>query len=250
MRTIKNINIKGTIVSNDDKWIYDLFGIDATSPADIQEQLDDAKGDDVTFNINSGGGDVFAGNEIYYLISQYKGNTVADITGIAASIATVICCAADKVRAVPGAQYMIHNVSGGARGDYHAMDKASEILVNANRTISNTYRLKTGMSEKALLKLMDEETWMDVQRASNLNFIDEIIGDNEGVLSARKLYNANSYAYVITDEMREKAMNMRKENDSEQLNNKNNNPHRNGISEEDFLLQKNKLELLKLKNVR
>lgn len=232
-----DVNVRGTIVANDDKWIYDWFGYEATSPRDIAEALQKANGEDVTIIVNSGGGDVFAGNEINYLISQYRGNTTADIVGIAASIATVICCGADRVRATAGAQYMIHNVSGCARGDYHTMDKTSDILQNANRTISNTYRLKTGMSEKELLKLMDQETWLDAVKAKEYGFIDEIIGDN-GVLSKPKsLYNA-SFVNIIPDEVKEKIRNSVKNPDSQEPQ-----------TDSDFLMQKAKLQILRMRGI-
>lgn len=232
-----DVNVRGTIVANDDKWIYDWFGYESTSPKDIAEALQKANGEDVTVIVNSGGGDVFAGNEISYLISQYRGNTTADIVGIAASIATVICCGADRARATAGAQYMIHNVSGGARGDYHTMDKASAILQNANRTISNTYRLKTGMSEKELLKLMDQETWLDAVKAKEYGFIDEIIGDN-GVLSKPKsLYNA-SFVNIIPDEVKEKIRNSIKNPDSQEMQ-----------TDSDFLVQKAKIQILRMRGI-
>lgn len=203
----KNVNVKGTIVQDEDKWIYDFLGIDATSPDDIACALAEANGDDVTFMINSGGGDVFAGNEINYLISQYRGKTQADVVGIAASIATVICCAADVTRMTAGAQYMIHNVSSSAEGDYNAMNKASQILQLANKTISNTYRLKTGLSEKELLKLMNDETWMDAAKAMELGFIDEIIGDEKNTLIGQTLYNASTFANILSDEVKERIRN-------------------------------------------
>ena len=162
---MKIINIKGTIVSNDDKWIYEYLGYDATCPNDIAKELDEAAGDDIVIKINSGGGDVFSGNEIYDLIHSYQGKTTAVITGICASIATVIACAADVVQANPGIQYMIHNVSCAARGDYRDMDHASETLKVANKAISNVYRLKTGMTNEELLNLMNKATWMDVKSA-------------------------------------------------------------------------------------
>lgn len=232
---MKNINIGGTIISNDDKWIYDWFGYESTCPADVANMLESANGDDVTFVVNSGGGDVFAGNEINYRISQYRGHTQADIVGIAASIATIICCGADKVRMAAGAQYMIHNVSGYAQGDYRDMDKSSEILINANRTISNTYRLKTGMSEKELLDLMDKETWMDATRAVELGFVDEIIGEN-GKLSVPKMsiYNAG-YANIIPDEVKEKLRNQIK------------NPDSTNKTEPDFLIHKNKIKIQRMR---
>lgn len=198
---MKNIDVKGTVVSNDDKWIYDFLNFESVSPREISAALEEAAGDEVTLVVNSGGGDVFAGNEINYLISQYGGHTQADIVGIAASIATVICCGADHVRMTAGAQYMIHNVSGSAQGDYNAMDKASGILRNANKTISNAYRLKTGMSEKDLLALMNRETWMDAQKALEYGFVDEVIGD-DGIFGQQKavLYNGACFANIVSED--------------------------------------------------
>ena len=53
-----DIDVNGTIVSSDDAWIYDYFGIENTSPNRIRKALEEAKGEDVTFRVNSGGGDI------------------------------------------------------------------------------------------------------------------------------------------------------------------------------------------------
>ena len=229
-----DIEVKGTIVSNDDEWIYDWFGIENTSPQKVKKILDEAKDEDVNVQVNSGGGDVFAGNEIYYMLANHRGHTTVDITGFAASAATIICCAGNRVRANPGMQYMIHNVSCGAYGDYNEMDKTSEILQNANRSISNIYRLKTGMSEEELLGLMNEETWMDATRARDLGFVDEIIGDN-GTLARRPLTLTNSFAKILDEEVKEKIRNTVK------------NPLQDAKTDADFLIQRNHLNLLRLK---
>ena len=63
---MNRIKIKGTIVSNDDKKIYDWCEIEAVCPREIEEALEKSSTEDITVEINSGGGDVFAGNEIYY----------------------------------------------------------------------------------------------------------------------------------------------------------------------------------------
>ena len=191
-----NIEVKGTICSNDDGWIYDFFGIENTTPQKIRDAL--AESDKpVTVEINSGGGDLFAGNEIYYMLHE-RGNVTVDIVGMAASAATIIACGGQTVRAIPGLQYMIHNVSCGAYGDYNEMDKTSEILQNANVSVSNIYQLRTGLSEEELLKLMNEETWMDAKRAKELGFIDEIIGENK----KRTLNNA--FCQILSDEVKDR----------------------------------------------
>jgi ATP-dependent protease ClpP protease subunit len=236
------VPIKGTIVSNDEKWIYDWFEIEAVSPRDVSKALVEANGQDVTVEINSGGGDVFAGNEIYYLLSQYKGNITTDIVGMAGSAASLPAMLG-KSRIVPSGMLMIHNVSSGASGDYHAMDHQSEILKVANSAISNSYRVKTGMSQKDLLSLMDHETWMDAEKAVKLGFIDEIINDSSKVISNQSqsnLYNS-CFANVLSKEVIEKVRNQIKNPNSDNFKN----------ADSDFLIQKSQsqLNLLKLKGV-
>ena len=84
---MKSVNVKGTIVSNDDQWIYDWFGMDATSPKSVNDAIIEANGDDLEVEINSGGGDVFAGSEIYTTLKAYSGNVTTKIVGLAASAA-------------------------------------------------------------------------------------------------------------------------------------------------------------------
>lgn len=232
--------IKGTIVSNDDKWIYDYFEIDAVCPRDVEKTLKEANGDDVTVETNSGGGDVFAGNEISYLLSQYKGNITNDIVGYAGSAASIPAMIG-KSRIIASGLFMIHNVSSGAQGDYHAMDKQSEVLQIANSAISNAYRLKTGMSQKELLSLMDKESWLDAEKAVKYGFIDEIINDSSGIIVNKlptNLYNTY-FANVLSREVIEKVRNQIKNPNGENLNGANS----------DFLIQKSQtqLNLLKLK---
>ena len=169
------VKIKGPIVGNSDVWIYEYFGIEATSPSMVDKVLEKANGEDLEVEINSGGGSVFAGSEIYTALKSYKGNVTVKIVGLAASAASVIAMAGNKVMMSPTAQMMIHNVSSCAAGDYREMEHTAEILKNANDTIANAYRIKTGKTQEELLALMDKETWMTAQKAKELGFIDEVM---------------------------------------------------------------------------
>ncbi|MCK9327759.1 MAG: Clp protease ClpP [Bacteroidales bacterium] len=167
------IDVKGTIVSNNDKWIYEWFEYDATCPNDVIKAIGQANGEPLEVYINSGGGDIFAGSEIYSALQSYKGEVNIHVVGFAASAASVIACAG-KSDITPTAMVMVHNVSGGARGDYHVMDKNSNILQIANKSIAAAYMAKTGMSEKDALTMMDQETWLTAQQAVDKGLIDKI----------------------------------------------------------------------------
>lgn len=169
------IEVKGVIVPNDDKRIYEWFGMDATCPADVQKSIEAAGGEPLEVEINSGGGDVFSGSEIYTALMAYKGGVTTKITGIAASAASVIAAAGRPAMISPTGEIMIHNVSMYAGGDYRDHEHAAQILQNYNDTIANAYVLKTGMEKNELLELMNQETWLTPQQALDKGFVDEIM---------------------------------------------------------------------------
>ena len=173
------LNISGDIIPNDDKWVYDWLGYDGTCPKDVHELLGKADGGPVDVYINSGGGDVFSGSEIYETLRDYPGEVTIHVI-YAASAASVVMCARRSV-ITPTGMVMVHNVSSVSCGDYHTMDKSSEILQKANQAIAAAYTAKSGKSEKEVLDMMDRETWLTGQDAVEAGLVDAI---SEGRLVA------------------------------------------------------------------
>lgn len=174
------IDVKGEVVPSGNEWLYDWYGIQATSPKQITRALRNANGQPVTIKINSGGGDVFAGCEIYNELKNYNGEVTIEIHGLCASIASVIAMAG-KCKMSPLAEIMIHNVSTSTSGDYRDMEHTAEVLKKANKTIANAYVLKTGITEEEAYNLMDKETWFTADEALELGLIDEIMYSDEKV---------------------------------------------------------------------
>ena len=193
---MKKIDVKGTIISNNLQDIYDWIGIEATSPQKVITSLPQSN-EDIEVYINSGGGDVFAGSEIFTALKEYKGNVTVKVVGLAASAASVIAMAGDKVLMSPTAQLMIHNVSTTAGGDYRTFEHTAEILKSANQSIANAYKTRTGKSDEELKSLMDVETWFNAQSAIEHGFADEMMFENEygGTLVA------NFGANLLSDEV-------------------------------------------------
>ncbi|PCF33154.1 peptidase [Staphylococcus delphini] len=165
------INVKGAIVPNDDKWLYEIFGMDHTAPKDIIDALPET-GEDIEVLINSGGGDVFSGSEIYTALKDYSGNVNVKVVGVAASAASIIAMAGDRIEMSPTAQMMIHNASTTVYGDNRNMGSAAKMLSSTDKGIANAYIKKTGKSEDEILNLMNDETWMNAQEAVELGFAD------------------------------------------------------------------------------
>lgn len=178
------IGIKGYIVPDEDKEIYKYFGIESTCPADISGLINEAKGEPIDVEISTCyGGDVFAGSEIYTALKSYKGGVNITITALAASAASFIAMAG-HCEMSPTAQIMVHNVLSFAEGNYHDMDKCSERLKTANKALASAYTLKSGMTEKEALKMMDDETWLTAQQAVDKKLVDAVMFADEGQLVA------------------------------------------------------------------
>ena len=176
------IAIKGPIISDGDQWVYDWFGIPATSPEKVTKIIDSAirnKVNELTVVINSGGGSVFSASEIYTELKKFIGRVKVEIVGVAASAASVIAMAGTTVEMSPTGQLMIHNASTSTWGDYREMDHTSDFLQKVNQSIMNAYTVKTGKSSDELKGLMDAETWMTAQEAKESGFIDSIMFENE-----------------------------------------------------------------------
>jgi len=198
---MKKINIKGVIIPKDVKWIYDIFDIENVTADDVNAGLDEANGDEIEAIINSPGGDVFSGSEIYTSLKDYKGNVTVKIVGIAASAGSIVAMAGDKTMISPTAQMMIHNVSSVARGDYRDLKHESDVLKNYNKTIANAYRLKSGLGEEELLNLMNKETWLNAQQAKEKNLVDEIMFD-DGQLQLSASFGSQMLPQEVIDKVR------------------------------------------------
>ncbi len=170
------VNVKGAIVPNNDKWIYDMLDMEATSPKDVVDALPSNE-EDIEVIINSGGGDVFSGSEIYTALKEHSGNVDVKVVGVAASAASVIAMAGNSVQMSPTSQMMIHNASSIAMGDNREMQTAYNMLTTANKAVANAYIAKTGKSEQEIVDLMNDETWFSADTAVEQGFADSKMFD-------------------------------------------------------------------------
>jgi ATP-dependent protease ClpP protease subunit len=163
----RTLFLNGTIAS--ESWFDD----DVT-PALFKSDLDSGKGP-ITVWINSPGGDVWAAAQIYNMLLSYTGKVTVKIDGLAASAASVIAMAGDEVLVSPVSMLMIHNPSTMAMGDKDDLTQAISMLDEVKNSILNAYMTKTGLSRNKLSKLMDDETWMDANKAVELGFADRVM---------------------------------------------------------------------------
>lgn len=171
----KRINLKGPLIANNSQEVYDYYGMEAASAKSIIEQFPEDNSD-IVLEVNSNGGLVTVGSEIYTALRNYKGKVTAEITGMAASAASVAVMVADKVVMSPTAQMMVHKaLFKWVSGNSDDLDKASNALKSSDKAIVSAYVAKTGLSEDAIMDLMRNETFMSAQDAVEKGFADEVM---------------------------------------------------------------------------
>ena len=171
------IDVRGKIIPNDYKWYFDWIEEDSTCPRDIQKVLDASQpGDDIDVYINSPGGVIDVGSEIYTLLrnATETRNVTIYITGEACSAASVIACAAECYMA-PTALMMVHCVSTGVIGNHNDMEHMAEVLETADNALCTAYMAKAGMTRADALDMMEHETWLTAEQAKEKGLVDGIM---------------------------------------------------------------------------
>lgn len=173
--------------------IYDYIGDDGwgggVTVQDVQDQLAEADMKPLNVYINSYGGEVFEGFAIYNTLKRYKGFKTVYIDGIAASIASVIAMAGDKVVMNMASMLMIHNAIGGCYGNAEDMKKVVSALEQINEVIRDVYKARTNMEDDALKTLMDNETFMTAKECVDYGFADEIVEDDMKPEDVKRTYD-------------------------------------------------------------
>lgn len=173
------INIRGVLIPNDYKWYYDWFKEDATCPNDVQQVLDILQdGDEIEVYINSPGGVIDVGSEIYTLLRSYGDHVKIYITGEACSAASIVAMAG-HCEMSPTALMMVHCVSTYAGGNNSDMEHMAEVLRTADQALCTAYTAKSGMDEKDALEMMEHETWLTARQALDRGLVDGIMFQEE-----------------------------------------------------------------------
>lgn len=149
---------------------------DEITPAMFRDELAKVSGN-LTVWLNSPGGDCFSASQIYTMLRNHKGKVTVKIDGIAASAASVVAMAGDETLITPTGMMMIHNPMTFASGNKSDMEKAIAALEEVKESIINAYARKTGLPRNKISEFMDDETWMNAEKALQLGFADGILFD-------------------------------------------------------------------------
>lgn len=167
--------MNGEVIPSDYADVYDYLGYESINPRAVKQILNEANGSDVELEINSPGGYVDAGSEIYTALKEYSGKVTAKITGQACSAASWIALAADRVEMSPTAQIMIHRASTISIGNSDDLSSALNALDSLDQSFVDLYSQKTGLDKQEVYRLMCNTTWMNAKQAVDKGFADAIM---------------------------------------------------------------------------
>ena len=151
---------------------WDGYGITARRVGALLRNAGDRA---IVVNINSPGGDVFEGLAIYNLLRGHAGEVTVRVVGLAASAASVIAMAGDRVEIARAGFLMIHNTWVFAIGDRHDLTTVAGQLGAFDEVMAELYALRTKMDVDEIGKLMDRETWISGRAAIDQGFADELL---------------------------------------------------------------------------
>jgi ATP-dependent protease ClpP protease subunit len=152
-----------------------IVGIDI-QPEQVNQQLNEAGGDEIDVDLSSIGGYLAPALQIYNAIKKYSGKKSVLINGYVASASAYIASAFDVVKAMPNSIFMIHNAISGTYGDYRVMEKEAVNLKALNNVLADAYNKKSGKSTGELLNLMNAESYFYGSEIMDAGFADEMTG--------------------------------------------------------------------------
>lgn len=160
-------------------YIYAMIGSswfeEGVTAEGVRQALDGLRGvKTLNIFINSEGGDVFEAKAIYTQLKRFAAEKVVHIDGLAASAATFIAMAGDRIVTSPAATWMIHEAWTVAMGNAGDLRDSADLLEMINEDIAKLYADRTGKDISTVRELMAAETWMTAQEALDLGFTDEI----------------------------------------------------------------------------
>lgn len=178
-KTIGEISLRGEV---------GFYGVTAQQFADQLSAL--GRVDLVKLYVNSEGGSVFDGASIYSQIMQFPARVEVIVEGLAASAASYLVQAADKISMSEFSFLMVHRASGGALGTSDDMRKTAGILDELDQQIAAVYGRKTRTPPGKWLQLMEAETWLDAEEAVAVGLATDILGSGGKPIASAKLNQA------------------------------------------------------------
>ena len=177
---MREIHLNGYI--DDEEWFGDEITPEALH-AILYPPGEDAQGD-LCIILNSYGGSCNAAVRMFDDLRAYPGNVHIIVSGTAASAATVLATAADRLEMTPGSLWMIHDPSVMVWGNERDLEEAIRLLRACKESILNVYSRRCRKARDEVGAMMRDTTWMDAGAALQDGFVDGIVDMGSGIINA------------------------------------------------------------------
>ncbi|MFJ7269419.1 head maturation protease, ClpP-related [Streptomyces sp. NPDC099050] len=154
--------------------IFDEIGFWGVNAANFQRELAQVNASEITVNLSSPGGEIFEGIAIYNALRSHPANITVRVSALAASIASVIAQAGDRIVMLSGSQMMIHEGSGLCMGNAQDMQQMAELLDRQSDNIATIYAERAGGTPNEWRERMKAETWFNAEEAVASGLADEV----------------------------------------------------------------------------
>ena len=179
---------------------------DTISAKAVKDSLDNVK-EDIVIRLNSGGGDVFEGIEIYNYLKSLSNHITIEVTALAASAASLVAMAGDKIIIRTGANMMVHEASTMAFGNKSDIQKTLNALTAIDTSIVDIYHDRTGLDRDEIVNLITNETWLTAEEAINKGFADEKSSRKSVEKQKEGVSNLKDFKYIARLKEQQKIIN-------------------------------------------
>lgn len=202
------LNLSGELIPSDWAEVYRRWGYESGfyCPDDVRNAINKLEpGEELLLEVNSIGGSVFGGNEIYSLLEGCSNPTRAVIQSMAASAASYMIMPCDRIEIHLPAQLMIHRASTYVWGNSEDMQQAQQMLDVTDGAILDTYCRRCGnrISRDELATMMENETYISSADALRYGLVDSIVGgesaEQSGLLVASAFNNTVKAMRTLPD---------------------------------------------------
>lgn len=148
----------------------------------------------IHLRINSPGGSVFAARAMEQALREHSAQVVVHIDGVAASAASFLAMAGERIIIAPGAMVMIHKAWTIGWGNSNDLHKTADLLEKIDGTLVDTYVARTGNNAEQVAQWMADETWFTGREAVDAGFADSLTTDEPAAPgAAANAWNLSAY---------------------------------------------------------
>jgi ATP-dependent protease ClpP protease subunit len=184
-------------VAGDTATVYVYGPIDeywGVSAADFSREISAITAPNVVLRINSPGGDVFEARAMMAAIRGHSATFTANIDGLAASAATALTLACDRIEIADGAFYMIHQAWTFGLGNQDELRTTADLLGKVDGVLVDGYVGRTGKTSDEVVAWMKAETWFTAAEAVENGFADAVLETTAAASAEARAFNLSAYA--------------------------------------------------------